>query len=137
MQPQDLPDHDNPDKGLGPGRVQGAPGARHRLHRGTQGTGDYHNARHVENSYAVSDASVQAGLLHHSLETKPQKLAAPVYVQVRDTIYVQTSSDIQKETIVEIRNELTKGQRRQIVGFWILLATVIAAAAWKIARLFR
>lgn len=92
---------------------------------------------HLENSYAVSDASVQAGMLHHSLETKPQKLAAPVYVQVRDTIYVQTSSDIQKETIVEIRNELTKGQRRQIVGFWILLAAAIAAAAWKIARLFR
>ena len=92
---------------------------------------------HLENSYAASDASIQDGMLHHSLETKPQKLAAPVYVQVRDTIYVQTSSDIQKETIVEIRNELTKGQRRQIVGFWILLAAVIAAAAWKIARLFK
>ena len=92
---------------------------------------------HLENSYAASDASIQDGMLHHSLETKPQKLAAPVYVQVRDTIYVQTSSDIQKETIVEIRNELTKGQRRQIVGFWILLAAAIAAAAWKIARLFR
>lgn len=92
---------------------------------------------HLENSYAASDASIQDGMLHHSLETKPQKLAAPVYVQVRDTIYVQTSSDIQKETTVEIRNELTKGQRRQIVGFWILLAAAIAAAAWKIARLFK
>ena len=92
---------------------------------------------HLENSYAASDASIQDGMLHHSLETKPQKLAAPVYVQVRDTIYVQTSSDIQKETIIEIRNELTKNQRRQIAGFWILLAAAIAAAAWKIARLFK
>lgn len=92
---------------------------------------------HLENSYAKSDAIVSDGLLFHSLETKPQKLAAPVDVPVRDTIYVETSSDVQKETILETRNELTKGQRRQIAGFWILLAAAIAAAAWKIARLFR
>ena len=92
---------------------------------------------HLENTYATSDASIQAGLLHHSLETKPQKLAAPVEVPIRDTIYIQMSSDVQKETIIEIRNELTKNQRRQIAGFWILLATAIAAAAWKIARLFK
>lgn len=55
---------------------------------------------HLENTYATSDASIQDGLLHHSLETKPQKLAAPVDVPVRDTIYVQTSSDVQKETIM-------------------------------------
>lgn len=92
---------------------------------------------HLENTYATSDASIQDGLLHHSLETKPQKLAAPVDVPVRDTIYVQTSSDVQKETIIETRNELTKNQRRQIAGFWILLVAAIAAAAWKVARLFR
>ena len=92
---------------------------------------------HLENTYATSDSSIQAGLLHHSLETKPQKLAAPVEVPIRDTIYIQMSSDVQKETIIEIRNELTKNQRRQIAGFWILLAAAIAAAAWKIARLFK
>lgn len=92
---------------------------------------------HLENTYATSDASIQAGLLHHSLETKPQKLATPVEVPIRDTIYIQMSSDVQKETIIEIRNELTKNQRRQIAGFWILLAAAIAAAAWKVARLFR
>ena len=92
---------------------------------------------HLENTYATSDASIQAGLLHHSLETKPQKLAAPVQVPIRDTIYIQMSSDVQKETIIEIRNELTKNQRRQIAGFWILMVAAIAASAWKIARLFK
>lgn len=92
---------------------------------------------HLDNTYATSDASIRSGLLHHSLETKPQKLAAPVEVLVRDTIYAQTSSDLQKETIIETKKELTKGQRRQIAGFWILLAAAIAAAAWKIARFFR
>lgn len=92
---------------------------------------------HLENTYATSDASIQAGLLHHSLETKPQKLATPVEVPIRDTIYIQMSSDVQKETIIEIRNELTKNQRRQIAGFWILMVAAIAAVAWKIARLFK
>ncbi len=89
----------------------------------------------LDNSLARSEAGIRDGLLYHSLETKPGKVAVPVAVSVRDTIYIRQSTG--KERIIETRNELTRAQRRQIVGFWALLAIIIAVIGWKVARFFR
>ena len=90
----------------------------------------------LENSYALSTAAVQSGELHHTLETKPQRIAAPVLVPVRDTIIIRETSEAQ--TIVQYRDrELTAGQKRQIAGFWILLVAGILLVAWKIYKAFR
>lgn len=71
---------------------------------------------HLENTYGKSDAVVSGGLLHHSLETIPQRVAVPVYIPVRDTTIVER----QAETIVqEVERELTAWQR-----FWISLGKI-------------
>lgn len=90
---------------------------------------------HLENRYARSDAAITDGLLSHSLESIPQTVKVPVRVQVRDTVFIEKHSEA--TTTVEIRNELTKGQRRMIAGFWALLAAALAAAAWRIIQLIK
>ena len=54
-------------------------------------------ASHIENTYAKSDAKVEGGFLHHSLETKPQKLPVPVTIHVTDTLWKES------EVITEIK----------------------------------
>ena len=82
---------------------------------------------HLENSLAISDAMVTDGFLHHSLETKPQKVPVPVVIHVRDTIK-QESQIVYKEVPVE--QPLSWWQKFRMDAFWWLLGGLILALLW-------
>lgn len=85
------------------------------------------DSSHLENKYAVSDAYVRDGLLHHSLRTKPQTLEVPVDIHVTDTSTYHSIAEKSDSTGVEIQyveKKLSWGQRTKIGLFpWLLLAT--------------
>ena len=85
----------------------------------------------LENDYAKSDAIVSAGILCHSLETKPVKL--PVKID-RVTVYKDSlvyRDRVVKETI-EIEKKLSAWQSfRMLVGS----ITMLLAAIWVGVRL--
>ena len=85
----------------------------------------------LENDYAKSDAIVSAGILSHSLETKPVVL--PVKVD-RVTVYKDSlvyRDRVVKETI-EIEKKLSAWQSfRMLVG----TVTLLMAAVWLVMRL--
>lgn len=84
----------------------------------------------LENDFAKSKASIDSnGMLHHSLETKPQKKPIPTQKEVerKDSI-VYVDKLVQVPYPVE-RN-LTKWERAQMKGFWILLAITIVSFGW-------
>ena len=91
------------------------------------------DSSHLENEFAVSDAWVEGGVLHHSLRTKPQTIEVPVAVQVSDTTtthdhYEKTDSTAIK--IVKVEKPLSWSQKAKIGAFpWLVLA-VIGAALW-------
>ena len=79
---------------------------------------------HLENDYASSDASIDSlGLLHHSLETKPQKKPVPVpaTTERRDSI-IYKEQVVYKEKPVYVERDLTWTQQAQIYGFRLLIA---------------
>ena len=91
---------------------------------------------HVENEYAMSDASISNGTLRHSLETRPHKIAAPVTITVHDTLTVEKKA----ETIIKEVNVLTKWQGFQIIlgrilgGLFLLIILMLAARAFLMRR---
>lgn len=91
---------------------------------------------HLENAYAVSDATVgRDGVLTHTLETKPQTLAAEAEVRVeyRDSIVYRDRS-VEKTVEVKVEKELNWWQkmRMDIGGAAICLA--LLAAVWLVGR---
>lgn len=92
---------------------------------------------HLENDYAMSDAAILPdGRLFHSLETRPQlrPLAIQMPVMRRDSIVYR---NFYREVEVEVKAELTRFQRFQINGFWLLsiLIILIFFFRWVIGRL--
>lgn len=83
---------------------------------------------HLENSLASSDAVVSGGLLHHSLQTKPQTLHVPVAVPARDSI-IYRDREVVKEVPVEVERQLTFWQRFRIGAFYWILA--FALIGWR------
>ena len=87
---------------------------------------------HLENEYAMSDASISNGTLRHSLETRPHKIAAPVTITVHDTLTVEKKA----ETIIKEVNVLTKWQGFQIIlgrilgGLFLLIILMLVARAF-------
>lgn len=78
---------------------------------------------HLENNFAKSDARVEGGLLHHSLQTKPQKIPVPVTVHVTDTLYRE--SEVITE-IKEVEKPLSWWKRTQLDLFpWMSLVTTL------------
>lgn len=80
---------------------------------------------HLETSYAVSDARITTdGALFHSLANKPQKKPIPTEKEIiyRDSIVYQNKI---VEKSVPIERELTKWQKFQIKGFWIMSAILV------------
>lgn len=92
---------------------------------------------HLENEYAMSDASISNGTLRHSLETRPHKIAAPVTITVHDTLTVEKKA----ETIIKEVNVLTKWQGFQIIlgrilgGLFLLIILMLVARAFLIGQL--
>lgn len=91
---------------------------------------------HLENEYAMSDASISNGTLRHSLETRPHKIAAPVTITVHDTLTVEKKA----ETIIKEVNVLTKWQGFQIIlgrilgGLFLLIILMLAARAFLMRK---
>lgn len=89
----------------------------------------------LENDYAVSEARVEAGMLHHTLETKSAKIPVPVKsaIEKKDSVTTNSKSEFKKEKVY-IEKELTAWQRFRLDGFWILAAIVAAIGFWKFRR---
>ena len=91
---------------------------------------------HLENEYAMSDASISNGTLRHSLETRPHKIAAPVTITVHDTLTVEKKA----ETIIKEVNVLTKWQGFQIIlgrilgGLFLLIILMLVVRAFLIRK---
>ena len=81
----------------------------------------------LENTYAKSEAVVTAGILHHSLETKP--VSIPVKVETK-TVYKDSlvyRDRVQTQT-VEVEKKLTGWQQAKlrVGGFCFFLLIMIA-----------
>ncbi len=89
----------------------------------------------LENDYAVSEARIEAGMLHHTLETKVAKIPVPVKstIEKKDSITTNSKTEVEKEKVY-IEKELTAWQRFRLDGFWILAAIVAAIGFWKFRR---
>ena len=91
---------------------------------------------HLENEYAMSDASISNGTLRHSLETRPHKIAAPVTLIVHDTLTVEKKA----ETIIKEVNVLSKWQGFQIIlgrvlgGLFLLIILMLVARAFLMRK---
>ena len=88
------------------------------------------DSSHLENPFAVSDAWVKDGLLHHSLRTRGQ-MEVPVEIPVSDTtaIHNENSTETHNETVY-VEKELSPIQKAKINSFWWLLLGLVAALAW-------
>ena len=91
---------------------------------------------HLENEYAMSDASISNGTLRHSLETRPHKIAAPVTITVHDTLTVEKKA----ETIIKEVNVLSKWQGFQIIlgrvlgGLFLLIILMLVSRAFLMRK---
>lgn len=88
---------------------------------------------HLENNWAKSDAVVSEGLLHHSLESKPQKVYVPVEVHVTDTIWRWKKAQAVTET-KEVEKPLSWWKSFKLDAFWWLLAAVLVLLAWTFRK---
>ena len=80
----------------------------------------------LENIYARSEATVAAGILHHSLETKPVKVPVEVKTKIvyRDSLVYKDR--IETKT-VEVQRQLTWWQKAKMkMGIVFLVITLIA-----------
>lgn len=81
-------------------------------------------ASHLENAYAVSDASYTDGFLSHSLESIPQIIKVPYTVEVHDTTIVEKASEV---IVQKVEKPLKWHQKFKINAFWWLLAIIAFA----------
>lgn len=80
---------------------------------------------HLENDFAESNARINSdGTLYHDLRTKPQEKEIPIEVpkEHKDSIIYR---NIEVEKIVPIERELTKWQKTQMRGFWVVLVVLV------------
>ena len=92
---------------------------------------------HLENTYAISDATVSGGYLTHSLQTKPQQIDVPIDVPVADTTITHTATtNHEYQTTVEVERQLTWWQSTRIGAFWWLIGALAAALLWIFRKPF-
>ena len=80
---------------------------------------------HLENEFALSDARISAGVLKHSLETKPVKMPAVVDKQIvyRDSIVFR---DRVQTVTVEVEKKMTGWQQAKLrVGGFCFFAVIL------------
>lgn len=88
---------------------------------------------HLENSVAVSDASVDSlGRLHHSLESKGSvNMPVDVPYHYRDsTVYVEREKEVQ----VPVEKRLTRWQEFRLKWFGTLVAVLLLCFAWILRK---
>ena len=91
----------------------------------------------LENTYARSEATVTAGILHHSLETKPAKLPVKVEHQIvyRDSLVYRDRVETQT---VEVPRQLTWWQKAKMklgVAFLALIVITLLYLFLKFSNL--
>ena len=80
---------------------------------------------HLENEFALSDAHISAGVLRHSLETKPVKMPTVVDKQIvyRDSVVFR---DRVQTVTVEVEKKLTGWQQAKLrVGGFCFFAVIL------------
>ena len=90
----------------------------------------------LENEYAASSAVVSAGVLHHSLETKPAKLPAVVKTQI-----VYRDSLVYKDKVVtktvEVEKKLSGWQQAKLrVGGFCFFAVILIGLYFIVSHMF-
>lgn len=87
----------------------------------------------LENDYAFSDSWVTPdGMLHHTLETKPQDLEVEYDKPVQRTDSTTTHTGTKTEVrTVEVERELTWWEQTQLYGFRVLVVLIVMWLAWK------
>lgn len=94
---------------------------------------------HLENDYAVSDASIDTlGFLHHSLETKRQSLPVPVKStsERRDSIIFR-DKEVFVDRPVYVEKSLTVWQLFRLKSWWALLGLIVLAYRKEIFAVVR
>ena len=89
----------------------------------------------LENTYAKSEAVVTAGILHHSLETKP--VSIPVKVETK-TVYRDSlvfSDRVQTQT-VEVEKKLNWWQNLKLKAGGLFLILTLIGLVYIIVNLF-
>ena len=82
-------------------------------------------ASHLENAYARSDAVVSAGVLRHSLQTKPVKLTVAVEKKIIYRDSIRTQEIVVPET-VEVEKPLTFWQKVKLkIGGIAIVMTLL------------
>ena len=89
----------------------------------------------LENTYAKSEAVVTAGILHHSLETKPVRVPVQIETKevVRDSIIFKDR--IQTQT-VEVERKLTWWQKTKMNLGFVTLCELLLAVIYIIYLIF-
>ena len=89
----------------------------------------------LENKYAKSEASVSAGVLHHSLATKPVR--EPVEVQIREIVRDSLVYRDRIQTVtVEVEKKLTWWHRFRLTLGNIFFALIVIAILYLLSLLF-
>lgn len=95
---------------------------------------------HLETDFAESDAWINDdGSLSHTLENKPQSLAADVTVpntsQETNTANVSVKEiPVEEPTIVEVERDFTWWERFRLKAFWYLLIISLAGVGWILRK---
>lgn len=91
------------------------------------------DSSHLENEYAVSDAYIKDGLLHHSLRTKGGTIEVPVDIPVADTTtthnHYENHEDIH-EKIKEVEKPLSRWKSFKLGAFWWLILSIFGLLGW-------
>lgn len=87
----------------------------------------------LDNKYSKSEAIVSAGVLTHTMETKPVKTPVPVQTKTvyRDSIVFQ---DVVTYEILEVPAELTKWQSLRIKAGSLFLALIALTLIYLCAK---
>ncbi len=89
----------------------------------------------LENKYAKSEAVVAAGILHHSLETKP--VSVPVRVETKEVVRDSTIYRDRVQTVtVEVEKKLTAWQKTKMKTGEVTMVISLIALIILITYLF-
>ncbi len=87
----------------------------------------------LENQYALSEAIILSdGELYHTLEMREQSIAQPAEYRVtlRDSIIYHHREQIETK-VQEVERPLSRWQRFQMLGFWVLALAFVLVIALK------
>jgi hypothetical protein len=95
---------------------------------------------HLETDYAVSDAAIKDGKLHHSLANKPQKKPVEIMKEIeqKDSIvYRKERLTITKTITKKVPREYTWWDKTRFYAFYVSIAVILFAYRKKLITLAR